>query len=138
MNLNQSATPNATSLLEIVMSALEATWRIPDEAPRTGFPSGFHRDALRAFTIDRVKGGYVANIEFDVAPGEPNTIGTPDARPLPTHKDAFLAGAVIVCQIVTGSPELPFFVLGDEIVIANVTSRGTPFLMRRPLPTHCA
>ena len=118
--------------------ALKAKWRIPDRAPRTAYPSEFHRDALRSFTIDQVEGGYVANIAFVRTLGEAITIGAPDALPLPTHKDAFLAGARIVCEIVTGSPELPFLVRDDEIVVVTVTPRGAPFLMRRPLPTQCA
>lgn len=120
------------------MSALEAKQRIPSHPPKTTLPRGFDRDALRAFRIDHVGGGYIANIEFDMAPGEANTIGTPEARPLPTYRDAFLAGATILCEIVTGSPDLPFFLLGDELVVVTVTSRGAPFMLRRPFPTQCA
>ncbi len=125
-----------TPLLEIVMTALAATGRIPDKAPRTALPAGFDRNDLRAFTIEQVEGGYIANIEFDVAPGEANTIRTPDAHPLPTHRDAFLVGAGIVCEIVSGSPDLPFLVFDDEIMVVTITSRGTPFLMRRRFPTQ--
>lgn len=135
--VNPSATAD-TPLLDIVMDALQAKWRIPDEAPRTDFPSSFTRDALRAFTIEQVAGGYVANIEFDVAPGEPNTIGTPDADPLPTHRHAFIAGAALVCEVVSGSRELPFLVTDDELVVATVTSTGKPLMMRRPFPMHGA
>lgn len=138
LNLNRSTSLNATPLLEIVMSALEAKWRIPCQTPKTTLPCGFDRNALRAFSIEQVDGGYVANIEFDVASGEANTIGTPDAHPLPTHRDAFLVGAGIVCEIVSGSPDLPFLVFDDEIMVVTVTSRGTPFLMRRPFPTQSA
>lgn len=136
--LNWPAKADDTPLLEIVTAALEATQRIPDETPCTPLPSSFDRKVLRALTIEQVDGGYVANIEFEVAPGEPNTIGTPEAQLLPTHRDAFLAGAGIVCAIATGSPELPFLVLDDQLVVVTVTPRGASFMMRRPFPTHCA
>lgn len=135
--LDTPATPQATPLLEIVMTALEATWRIPDAPPETGFPDGFRRDALRAFSIERVEGGYVANIHFDRAPGEPDVIGTPESEPLPTYREAFLAGTMILSEIVTGSQELPFLLLGDDLLVVTVTDRGAPFIMRRPFPTQC-
>ncbi len=135
--LKHTANPNTTSLLDIVITALAEKYRIPGEAPRTTYPPSFHRDALCAFSIDRVEGGFVANIEFDMAPGEADTIGTPRAHPLPTHRDAFLAGAAILCKIVTGSHDLPFLVLGDELVVVAVTPQGSPFMLRRPFPTQC-
>lgn len=136
--LANPANPNAAPLLEIVMNALEAKRRIPSQPPKTTLPRGFDHDALRAFRIDQVDGGYIANIEFDMAPGEANTIGTPEARPFPTYREAFLAGATILCEVVTGSPGLPFILLGDELVVVAVTPRGAPIILRRPLPTQCA
>lgn len=133
----RSATADATSLLEIVMTALQAKSRIPQVAPRTDYPSGIERDALLAFIIEEINGGYVANVVFDMAPGEPNMIRTLDAHPLPTYRDAFLAGAAIVCEIVTGSRKLPFFFAGDKLMVVTVTSDGRPFIMQRPIPTHC-
>lgn len=130
--------PETTPLLELVLTALEATWRIPEEKPLTTLPSHFDRDALCAFTIDQVDGGHVANIKFDVAPGEANLIGTSDTSPLPTHRDAFLAGAMIVCEVVSGSRELPFIVTENELLVATVTSHGKPMIMRRPFPTQRA
>ena len=128
---------NSTALLDIVMTALEAKWYIPEETPQTGCPH-LTREALRALHIDKVKGGYVANVEFRAAPGLPNTIGTPDAYPMPTRRDAFLAGAALVSEIVTGERDLPFLVLGDELIVATVSAHGKPVVMRRPFPPQCA
>ncbi len=55
--LNWPAKADTTPLLEIITAALEATHRIPDEAPRTPLPPCFDRDALCAFTIEQVDGG---------------------------------------------------------------------------------
>ncbi len=128
---------HSTALLDIIMSALAAKWYIPEETPETGYPH-LTREALRALHIDKVKGGYVANVEFQAAPGLPNTIGTPDAHPLPSRRDAFLAGAALVSEIVTGERDLPFFVFGDELIVATVTAQGKPLVMRQPFPPQCA
>lgn len=131
------ANPDTTPLLEIVLDALLATGRIPDAAPATEAPH-LTRDALRAMTIEKVRGGYIANVEFLVEPGQPDTIGTPDSHPLATQRDAFLAGAMIVCRIVTGSPELPFSVLGNELMVVTVLPNGKLMMMRRPFPKRRA
>ncbi|MDT0684522.1 hypothetical protein RM543_17745 [Roseicyclus sp. F158] len=137
MNDAFTADPHATPLLEIILTALEAKERIPDVPPASLAPQ-FTRDALLALTIDEVGDGWVANIAFDVPPGHPDTVGTPDAYPLPTRRDAFLAGAMIVCEIVSGSPELPFVVDADQLMVVTVRPDGTPFLMSRPFPRQLA
>ena len=80
----------ADSPLEIVVLALHVCERIPDEEPVTAFPPHFARDALRAFTIERSGGGFVANVAFDLPQGLPDTIGTKESshsrfRPTGTH-----------------------------------------------------
>lgn len=137
MNNAFVADPRATPLLEIVLTALEAKGRISNVPPAPPTPH-LTRDALLAFTIDEVEGGYVANVAFDVPPGHPDTIGTPDAQPLPTQRDAFLAGAMLICEIVSGAPELPFVVWGNRLMVAAVRPDGRPFILSRPFPTQRA
>ncbi|MBU0781028.1 MAG: hypothetical protein KKC72_13420 [Alphaproteobacteria bacterium] len=106
------------TMLEIVMTALKATGRIPAIAPPTGLPPYFHRDNITDFYLEEHSGGWVANIAFScVPPGLNNTIGTPDALPLPTERDAFLMGAMLVCELVTGSHDLPFFLAGHKLIV---------------------
>lgn len=105
-------------LLELILAALEATRRIPPFRPRTGLAEHFNRDNLADFYLEEISGGWAANIVFrHVPPGQPNTLGTPDDRPHASARDAFLEGASILCGIVTGSPELPFTLAGDDLVV---------------------
>ncbi len=108
-----------TDLLQLVLAALVATHRIPAEAPRIGLPDYYHRDNLLDFYLEQKGGKWVGNSGFQNVPsGEPDVIGTPEARPFNTATEAFLAGASILCDIVTGSPELPFFLAGDKLMCA--------------------
>ena len=103
------------TMLEIVMTALKATGRIPAIAPTTGLGPYFHRDNITDFYLEKHSGRWVANIAFSGVPhGLNNTISTPDAFPLLTERDAFLMGAMLVCELVTGSHGLPFFLAGNK------------------------
>jgi hypothetical protein len=104
-------------LLALVLSALEAKNRIPEYRPTLSLPSHFNRDTICEFYLERKPGGWVGNVAFKNVPaGTPDVIGTPEAFPFQTEADAFLAGASIICEIVTGSPELPFFLAGDKLI----------------------
>lgn len=101
----------------LVMAALHAKGRIPCPAPQSDLPPHFDREDIVGFYLEKHPGGWVPNIGFrNVPPGLPNTVGTPDAEPFATESDAFLAGAELLCRIVTGSEELPFFVAGDKLI----------------------
>ena len=109
---------DAGALLDIVIDALDATGRIPATAPDLPFPEHYNRDNIAGLEIEAHPDGWVANVSFGKVPrGEPDSLGTPDATPLPCEREAFLAGAEVVCAIVTGSPELPFFVAGDRLMV---------------------
>jgi hypothetical protein len=96
--------------LQIVLDALKATKRIPCPPPQLGLPVHMHRDNILHFLVEEHGGGWVSNIVFENVPeGQPDSIGTPDAHPFSTQQEAFLAGARTVCLLVTGSPDLPFF-----------------------------
>lgn len=104
-------------LLALIMSALEAKGRIPKRRPVSSDPSYFNRDNIDEFYLEEKPGGWVGNIAFKNVPaGFPDVIGTPDATPYETPREAFLHGAAIVCEIVTGSSELPFFEAGDKLI----------------------
>lgn len=106
------------TLLDIVMQALEVTGRIPDELPETAFPGCFTADRITGFYLEPRNGGWVSTITFrDVPPGMPNCLGSPDAMPYDDPRAAFLHGAGILCEIVTGSRNLPFMVVGDQLVV---------------------
>lgn len=105
-------------MFDIVMTALEATGRIPHLPPQTGLPAHFSRDNVSGLYLEKHAGGWVANLAFrHVPPGLPDTLGTPDAQPFPCEQSAFLAGAALLCHVVTGSHELPFTVVGNRLLV---------------------
>jgi hypothetical protein len=108
---------NEPDLLALVMRALEAKGRIPKRRPTSSAPAYFNRDNIDEFYIEKKAGGWVGNIAFkNVPPGCPDVMGTPDATPYETPREAFMRGAAILCLIVTGSSELPFFEAGDQLI----------------------
>jgi hypothetical protein len=103
--------------LDLVLTALNASGRIPRQRPELGLPAYFNRDNLDSLYLEEHPGGWVANIAFrNVPPWAPDTVGTPDAFPFPSRDEAFIAGARIVCQIVTGSTELPFLAANGNLI----------------------
>lgn len=112
----EAAHDDSPNLLEFVLTALEVTGRLnaAQSAPQHPY---FNRDTIKDFHIDFHGGGYVANLEFNVLSGHPNVVGTPDRSPFGTEREAFMAGARLLCQILTGSGELPFIVKGDELIV---------------------
>ena len=105
--------------LALVMAALKAKGRIPCKKPAS-FPAHLNRDNIEAFYLEQKPcGGWVGNVAFENVPaGQPDVIGTPEAYPFKTQDEAFMAGAAIVCEIVTGSRELPFFQAGGRLICA--------------------
>ena len=122
-NINETAQaaaasepPRSPTLLETVMTALEVTGRLTAETAAPTHPL-YNRDTVKDLYVEAHAGGYVANIGFDLPPGHPNIIGTPDRSPFPTQGAAFLAGARMLCHLLTGSTELPFIIRGDELIV---------------------
>ena len=75
-------------------------------------------------------------ITFEDGPaGAPSSLGTPETI-YPSRQEAFLAGAQILCRILTGSKKLPFFVAGDELIVAGYGTGGFRgiFMMNMPAP----
>lgn len=110
----------AFDALVLIMTALKAKGRIPAQQPASFRPAYLNCDNIEAFYFEQKPcGGWVANVAFRNVPvGQPDILGTPEAYPFETQIEAFMAGASIVCDIVTGSRELPFFFAGNQLICA--------------------
>ncbi len=108
------------SLLQMVLDALEVTGRIPAKAPAHAYPLYFTRENLEAIRLVQYSSGWIGNVDFDVPAGLGDVIGTPEAYPILTRNQAFASAARIVCEIVCGSPELPFFLVGDHVIVTDL------------------
>jgi len=115
-----------TAILDLIFASIEARGWIPDEAPSLPhFPPHFHRDNLHDLTIEMKGDLVIANIHFfNVPEGQPDTIGTPDAMPLPPQL-ALLKIAVLLTEIITGEQRVPFFFLGEEMICCAYESRNS-------------
>ena len=142
MTYTTTTTPAETaakniSMFDIVTSALEAKGRLPCARPPLGLPGNIECYDVNDLYLERHPGGWVANIALqDVPEGKLNTIGTPDASPNPTKREAFLAGAAILCPLLTGSQELPFIASDDELRVFGYGTGGFKgmFSMSQPAP----
>ena len=114
--ITEPADDRFPSLLGFVMATLAMSGRLGTPSP-TRHPF-FDTYRLVELHVVPHNGGYVANLEFDVPVGQPNILGTPDRSPYPTADEAFLAGARIVCEALTGSRDLPFLHTGDHVIMA--------------------
>lgn len=121
-----------STMLEIVTYSLFAKGRLDSVRPITQ-PGCDVVD----FHLNRHPAGWVAHITLDnPTPGAPTTIATPDATLYPTRRLAFFAGAALVCELLTGSPELPFFEANGNLLVAGYGTGGFKglFLISRPVP----
>ena len=142
MTYTTTTTPAETaakniSMFDIVTSALEAKGRLPCARTHLGLPGNIECYDVRDLYLEQHPGGWVANIALqDVPEGKLNTIGTPDASPYPTKREAFLAGAAILCRLLTGSQELPFIASDDELRVFGYGTGGFKgmFSMSQPAP----
>ncbi len=110
-------------LHSLVMGALWANHRLPEPPPwtsfETGLPAAFHPDNIESLSLEEIGDGLTACIGFaDVPADEPNAIGIGHTAPYASALEAFRAGASAFCALATGSPELPFLVSGNSLVVA--------------------
>lgn len=132
---NAVAAPS--EMLAIVIGALEAKDRLPCQRPvhDCGINQG-HFD-VSDFYLEQQHDGWVAKIAFqDALTGVDDTTCTPEASPFPSRKEAFLAGAKLLCKVLTGSEELPFIVTNDKLMVTGWGTGGFTglFAMTRPGP----
>ncbi|QFS84860.1 hypothetical protein FIU97_19400 (plasmid) [Roseivivax sp. THAF40] len=108
-----------TCFLDLVWDALEATHRIPEETPDLGLGDHYVRENLAHLTVENMPNGWVANITFKPRSNQPeNCLTSPVHAPLPTAAEALIHGAAIVSDLVSGSAELPFIVVGNRLMVA--------------------
>ncbi|MFG6519458.1 hypothetical protein ACGYLX_18630 [Sulfitobacter sp. 1A13496] len=111
---------NATGeriMLDYILNALKTANRGIYNIPQPFLPPHMNAQNLADFRLQKMNGGWVADIYFQNVPtGQPDAIGTRDAHPYKTKQEAFLAGAEMLCTLITGTPELPFTALGDQII----------------------
>ena len=112
--------------LELILSALQEKGRVPEETPDVGLGHYHVRENLDHLTLEKVPGGWVCNIIFRRLVGtEIDCITSSMHQPFPSAAEAFLFGASIACEIVTGSAALPFEVVGSKLVMAGCGNMAT-------------
>lgn len=106
--------------LDLVLQALKVRGWVPDETPDFGLGNYYVRMNLDALTVERMSGGWVSNIIFKRRDGERADCMTSSLRDVfPSAAEALVFGASVVCEIVTGSPELPFGVAGNRLIMTS-------------------
>ncbi len=136
-NTTPKADTQHSNMLEIVTSALSAKGRLKSMRSVMQLGNGLDGYDIVDFYLEKHPAGWVANIAIDnPVAGAPNTVGTPDASPYPTQRLAFLAGASMLCLLLTGSPELPFIEANGTLLVAGYGTGGHSglFTMSQPLP----
>ncbi|KRS16911.1 hypothetical protein [Roseovarius indicus] len=106
--------------LNLLLEALEDKGLVPEETPDIGYGDSYVRENLSHLTVEKVPGGWVWNILFKPRSGYDNDCMTaPMFKPFQSAAEALVFGASTVCEIVTGSSELPFTVAGNMLVMAS-------------------
>ncbi|MBR9765800.1 MAG: hypothetical protein GYB53_20345 [Rhodobacteraceae bacterium] len=109
---------NGLTNLEFILQALTAVGRLPCARPCGELPAHFTVGNMENLYVERHGKGWVANLQFTNVPkGLPDCAGTPSAHPFEDAHSAFMAGMALVCQVATGSAELPFDQVGDNLVV---------------------
>jgi len=115
-----------TCFLDLILSALHEKGRVPEETPDVGLGHYYVRENLDNLTLEKVPGGWVCNIIFRQLVGTEIDCRTSSMhQPFPSATEAFLFGASIACEIVTGSSALPFKVVGSKVVMAGYGNMAT-------------
>ena len=130
------ATPERFTVYEIVTRELLATGRLETRRSVKQLDHGLDRCDIADLYLEKLPTGWVAQVAFDNPfAGVPNTIGTPDESPYSSPRWAFFVGATVLCDLLTGPPELPFDTDGTLRGASHGTD-GNPELLRmtRPLP----
>ena len=106
--------------LTLVLNALRQKGMLPSQPPTTPLSDVLTPASLQHFTLERESDGWTYVITF-----EPREVGMPNATALPAGlrtsnpMSAFLIGAQLICKIVTGSTDLPFFAVGNKLMFGT-------------------
>ncbi len=134
-NTNLTTSTKPSDMFQTVIDALTLTGRMESLRPIVGLGNGMDGYDVVDLYLERHLGGWVANIALDKATTRaPNTIGTPDSSPYQTKRQAFFAGASIMCELLTGSSDLPFIEANGTLVVAGYKEHSGFVLMSRPAP----
>lgn len=103
----------------LIVDALHEKGRLPAPHFRSGFPEQFTLENLAHLTVEAHAGGWVSYLHFQNTPaGAANCISTIEMGVPENAFETFLLGAHFVCEIATGSSELPFFAVDNSIIMA--------------------
>lgn len=131
--LNTQATVETPNMLDIVKTALEAKGRLPSESTQHSSKDEQEHSDVDGFYLIKQSDGWRPCFTLR---GGACPITTGDAASFPDKKQAFIAGAMVLCELLTGSTDLPFFVVGDQLRIGGYGTGGftETFMMSRPAP----
>ena len=140
LNSTPAAQPEVAtpSLFEVVVSALEAKDRLLGDGPLFDSMTDWCKEI--DFYLEERSSGWVWGFTFhafeDVQDSELPQFTLPQAMSHMTKRDAFLAGAAVLCWALTGSEELPFIATDTTLLIAGYGTGGFAgiYSMTRPGP----
>ena len=105
----------------LVLEALRAKGRWPSSYRSDEIPEQISIETLERFTLEKEDGGGSFFLTFKTTePLMPNTMALPPELRLDDPMTAFLLGAQVICELATGSGELPFQTVGNKIFLATV------------------
>ena len=117
-DLTSDPNTGRTTYLQFALTALSYSGRLDRMAPIPSFPAQFTVENMANLYLEHRVTGWVAVLQFKSAPeGLPGFIETPSAHPFEDEEAALMAGIALVCEVATGSPELPVSKEAGDFVI---------------------
>ncbi len=93
----------------------------PSSYRSSEFPEQIAIETLERFTLEKEDSGWSFFLTFKTTkPLMPNTVALPPELRVDDPMMAFLLGARTICELATGSGELPFKAVGNRIFFATV------------------
>jgi hypothetical protein len=105
----------------LVLEALRAKGRWPSSYRSPEFPEHMSIHTLERFTLENEGNGWSYFLTFKSQGTQmPNTVALPHELRFDDPMIAFLLGAQAICELATGSGDLPFQTVGNKIFLATV------------------
>jgi len=106
---------------DLVLEALRAKGMWPSSCGSYGHPEQISIETLERFTLEKEDSGWSFFLTFKTKnPLMPNTAALPPELRVDDPMTAFLLGAQAICELATGSDELPFIAVGNKIFFVTV------------------
>ncbi|MEP3528567.1 MAG: hypothetical protein ABJN39_12390 [Sulfitobacter sp.] len=106
---------------DLILEALRAKGFVPSSHRSSQYPPYLSLDTLEHFILKNEGTGWSFFLTFETPEvGMPNTLALPPQMRVEDAMSAFLLGAQTICEIATGSCELPFKALGSTLFFATV------------------